>query len=250
MRALYIAGIATLSIWAIITTILLPIYAKTEVNENIYYNVTRNGATCNDNTGIPVVIFNTVHVFELIILIRWLTYAMQYGWDGPNVDQKFLKTINIFWMILFMVTFGTAFYGFLDVCADDKLPCFGYKTPLYILLLIKLLIIFAFFAGVILYIIGKGLYYICCPKDMNREAKKEEQARDQIPEPPVQITLDTLQQVRQHDLQTDCVICSEKFGSGKDIRILKCSHYFHTSCIEKWQLTANTCPVCKQVIVH
>lgn len=41
----------------------------------------------------------------------------------------------------------------------------------------------------------------------------------------------------------DCAICVEEFGPTDILRKLPCDHYFHQSCIDKWQ--AGTCPLCR-----
>ncbi|XP_041989713.1 uncharacterized protein LOC121741084 [Salvia splendens] len=41
-----------------------------------------------------------------------------------------------------------------------------------------------------------------------------------------------------------CSICLEDYDEGDDLGILDCKHEFHKSCIEKWLLLKNTCPIC------
>ncbi|KAL1557951.1 E3 ubiquitin-protein ligase MBR2-like [Salvia divinorum] len=43
-----------------------------------------------------------------------------------------------------------------------------------------------------------------------------------------------------------CCICQEDYADGDDIGILDCKHEFHKSCIEKWLLVKNRCPVCNR----
>ena len=40
-----------------------------------------------------------------------------------------------------------------------------------------------------------------------------------------------------------CSICQD--NSEVIIRILKCNHYFHITCIDKWLSNNKTCPVCR-----
>ncbi|KAI3758919.1 hypothetical protein L6452_06492 [Arctium lappa] len=42
-----------------------------------------------------------------------------------------------------------------------------------------------------------------------------------------------------------CCICQEEYKNGDDIGGLECGHDFHRSCIKKWLVHKNLCPVCK-----
>ncbi|XP_052199639.1 probable E3 ubiquitin-protein ligase RHG1A [Diospyros lotus] len=43
-----------------------------------------------------------------------------------------------------------------------------------------------------------------------------------------------------------CCICLEEYGSDEEVGTLKkCGHDYHASCIKKWVLMKNVCPVCK-----
>jgi hypothetical protein len=47
-----------------------------------------------------------------------------------------------------------------------------------------------------------------------------------------------------------CVICKEDMAAGADVRILQeCMHSFHVRCITQWTNEAETCPVCRRVVV-
>ena len=43
----------------------------------------------------------------------------------------------------------------------------------------------------------------------------------------------------------NCVICLEDFKNGEKATVLPCIHMFHTSCIQNWLKSQNTCPICK-----
>jgi len=46
------------------------------------------------------------------------------------------------------------------------------------------------------------------------------------------------------DNPEECSICLDKINDN--ISLLKCSHIFHTKCIEKW--TRDNCPICRKEI--
>ncbi|XP_070541097.1 E3 ubiquitin-protein ligase RNF38-like isoform X2 [Ptychodera flava] len=45
--------------------------------------------------------------------------------------------------------------------------------------------------------------------------------------------------------QTCCVVCMCDFEQRQLLRVLPCSHEFHTKCVDKWLKTNRTCPICR-----
>jgi len=45
--------------------------------------------------------------------------------------------------------------------------------------------------------------------------------------------------------QSDCVICTGRYGVGEVMIDLPCFHYFHDVCIESWLRQSPTCPICR-----
>ncbi|KAF8410085.1 hypothetical protein HHK36_002607 [Tetracentron sinense] len=41
------------------------------------------------------------------------------------------------------------------------------------------------------------------------------------------------------------LLSQEEYADGEDLGTLDCGHDFHTSCIKKWLVQKNLCPVCK-----
>ena len=42
-----------------------------------------------------------------------------------------------------------------------------------------------------------------------------------------------------------CMICLDLIGTTPSPRVLRCTHSFHTTCINKWLRTRSHCPVCR-----
>ncbi|KXS09341.1 hypothetical protein M427DRAFT_39117 [Gonapodya prolifera JEL478] len=43
-----------------------------------------------------------------------------------------------------------------------------------------------------------------------------------------------------------CSICQDQIAKGEQIRVLPCTHGFHSSCVDVWLLTRSPqCPLCK-----
>jgi len=57
--------------------------------------------------------------------------------------------------------------------------------------------------------------------------------------------------VLHDDAGDDCTLCLEPLARGASVRVLACSHKFHTECIDAWFASAamverpRTCPICK-----
>lgn len=53
------------------------------------------------------------------------------------------------------------------------------------------------------------------------------------------------------DETNECYICLENCKERSNLKILPCSHFYHTECILKWfsKNKSTTCPVCKQEVI-
>jgi hypothetical protein len=54
----------------------------------------------------------------------------------------------------------------------------------------------------------------------------------------------------REDNREKCAICLDVLTSGtlRNITTLRCNHNFHKSCIDRWKVRKNTCPVCRKRI--
>src|SRR3989338_202180 len=48
----------------------------------------------------------------------------------------------------------------------------------------------------------------------------------------------------------DCSICLQSFVPSDSIRLLKCTHYYHSSCLDTWLSQNKHCPLCRQSVDH
>ncbi len=45
--------------------------------------------------------------------------------------------------------------------------------------------------------------------------------------------------------KNECMICMSTFQITEKVKIMPCTHFFHTDCIREWFKSNDTCPICK-----
>lgn len=55
------------------------------------------------------------------------------------------------------------------------------------------------------------------------------------------------EQMKEND-RHDCSICYENYNEGEFLKRLKCSHLYHSDCVDEWLTMKNECPICKKKI--
>jgi hypothetical protein len=48
--------------------------------------------------------------------------------------------------------------------------------------------------------------------------------------------------------RTTCVVCMQDFEQNDELRVLPCSHEFHTQCVDRWLKVKKDCPLCRRDI--
>ncbi|XP_048867060.1 E3 ubiquitin-protein ligase RNF6 [Brienomyrus brachyistius] len=52
------------------------------------------------------------------------------------------------------------------------------------------------------------------------------------------------------DVGRACSVCISEYAQGNKLRRLPCAHEFHVHCIDRWLSENNTCPICRQPVLH
>ncbi|XP_010135964.1 PREDICTED: E3 ubiquitin-protein ligase RNF167-like, partial [Buceros rhinoceros silvestris] len=57
-----------------------------------------------------------------------------------------------------------------------------------------------------------------------------------------------LHMYKQGDKYKTCAICLEEYKEGDSLKVLSCSHAFHSACIDTWFHIQEICPFCRQLV--
>lgn len=119
--------------------------------------------------------------------------------------------------------------GHVVLLPDFSLPLEYYLIPFLIIVGICLIII-------VVFMITKFV------QDRHR-ARRSRLRKDQLKKLPIH-------KYKKGDAYDVCAICLDEYEEGDKLRVLPCSHAYHSKCVDPWLTkTKKTCPVCKQKVV-
>ncbi|CAL8253061.1 unnamed protein product [Merluccius merluccius] len=119
--------------------------------------------------------------------------------------------------------------GHVVLMPDFSLPLEYYLIPFLIIVGICLILI-------VVFMITKFV------QDRHR-ARRSRLRKDQLKKLPIH-------KYKKGDVYDVCAICLDDYEDGDKLRVLPCSHAYHSKCVDPWLTkTKKTCPVCKQKVV-
>ncbi|XP_059399523.1 E3 ubiquitin-protein ligase RNF13-like [Carassius carassius] len=119
--------------------------------------------------------------------------------------------------------------GHVILLPDFSLPLEYYLIPFLIIVGICLILI-------VVFMITKFV------QDRHR-ARRSRLRKDQLKKLPIH-------KFKKGDSYDVCAICLDEYEEGNKLRVLPCSHAYHSKCVDPWLTkTKKTCPVCKQKVV-
>eukprot|EP00002_Diphylleia_rotans_P002743 TRINITY_DN1175_c0_g1_i7.p1 TRINITY_DN1175_c0_g1~~TRINITY_DN1175_c0_g1_i7.p1 ORF type:complete len:384 (+),score=57.47 TRINITY_DN1175_c0_g1_i7:48-1199(+) len=80
------------------------------------------------------------------------------------------------------------------------------------------------------------------PQETPRQKKQDKQEQAQ----PKQSAMWEVLSANSQELQGDCTICLESFFAETSVKMLRCPHIFHESCIKQSMNFSPRCPICKK----
>ncbi|XP_037324589.1 E3 ubiquitin-protein ligase RNF13 [Pungitius pungitius] len=119
--------------------------------------------------------------------------------------------------------------GHVVLMPDFSLPLEYYLIPFLVIVGICLILI-------VVFMITKFV------QDRHR-ARRSRLRKDQLKKLPIH-------KYKKGDNYDVCAICLDEYEEGDKLRVLPCSHAYHSKCVDPWLTkTKKTCPVCKQKVV-
>nr|XP_057928726.1 E3 ubiquitin-protein ligase RNF13 [Doryrhamphus excisus] len=119
--------------------------------------------------------------------------------------------------------------GRVILMPDFSLPLEYYLIPFLIIVGICLILI-------VVFMVTKFV------QDRHR-ARRSRLRKEQLKKLPIH-------KYKKGDVYDVCAICLDEYEEGDKLRVLPCSHAYHSKCVDPWLTkTKKTCPVCKQKVV-
>jgi len=159
------ASIILYLICATISIILLSVHATSEWSDNSYIYTTSTGKQITINPGISIVLFNGFNICFMFFNAR-LTYLSKYQDKEDENNKCRAATFKWFSAASFCGMMLTSILSFIFSCLNS-VECYTISTPLYVVALIPLHLIFSIFALYFLWVLLYACGFSICTINLN-----------------------------------------------------------------------------------
>ncbi|CAI9566831.1 unnamed protein product [Staurois parvus] len=196
------------------------------------------------------IFFALIRRFECNFDIKVL-HAQQSGYDAAiiyNVGSD--KLLNMAWNdehIRLEISIPSVFIG--ATAGRILLEEFSYYDNAHVFLLPEYNLNFGYYlipfivVVAIIFIVMSVVMVVRCVQHRKR-MRRNRLSKDQLKKIPIH-------KFKKGDPYEVCAICLEEYEEGDKLRVLPCSHAYHSGCVDPWLTkTKKNCPVCKHRVLR
>jgi hypothetical protein len=243
-------GAWILTIYSIATFGCLIAYSRYELDNHIINGV---GTPDNYNNGVPVILMNVSNLVSTLFFARALfqivykpsPYNQQGQYDCTDFEVIYYNIAG--WG---QIAVGICAFVAFGYNCHYSFPCYTVVSPLYLLVLIYVHMIFLIAVIATAFLLTVGLWQLCQCSDIFFSQQQNNDPK--VDTEPLLINVhmkyESVSTLKKRDTDSKCSICHGDYIATDIIEVMKnCSHYFHKDCIDTWfkKHVECTCPVCK-----
>lgn len=228
-------------------------YSATEINEFNHRNISLSNITNTTNiydvVWYPrtIIASNVIFIITIFILVIIL-YQVLEATHNRIRDVQYIGTKMYFLALFVFVGAILSAIVFGRNCYFGNPKCSEIKSPLYIINLFQLILGFICVPWCISKDLEHRIIHYECTTDHHYSDDVKININQNITylhaPPQNYLIFSTVENLKKYNLSEACAICLQDYKTSDNIKLLKCSHYFHMACVNNLVI----CPVCRSSI--